>query len=316
MKRKKLILLLVAEAVLLCAVMALTQAVPSMFSSILAFPLEPVALGLKAAAKTGPVGNGFAVMVSAALILLPLFFAFRTKGEEKKPERFTLVLLAAAILIGLYGAWNPGAFQNRIVPGTGETDRTLQMLHVTFSLTIWGILVLFIVLRLIRLFRVGHREQLLRYLRWILITLCFFLTASFALTLSDGVLSLIKGKPTGADTALFVIKTLVTLATALLEVAVSLRMLDLLDTANHDEQEGLAEAAGRLSHTSCTALACTAGFTVVLHIIQIILLPHLTDAQFHVELPIRDIFFVLVILLLSRLMIENKELKDDNSMFI
>ena len=34
------------------------------------------------------------------------------------------------------------------------------------------------------------------------------------------------------------------------------------------------------------------------------------------DLPLSDIVFVLVILLLSRLLVENKQLKDDNSMFI
>ena len=93
-------------------------------------------------------------------------------------------------------------------------------------------------------------------------------------------------------------------------------MLDLLDITATEEQEGLAEAASQLSRVSCIALACTVAFTALVHIVQIILLPGLTDAKATADIPFSNIVFVLVILLLSRLLIENKQLKDDNSMFI
>ena len=49
---------------------------------------------------------------------------------------------------------------------------------------------------------------------------------------------------------------------------------------------------------------------------QLFLLKGLTDAKVTADIPLADIVYVLTILLLSRLMTENKQLKDDNSMFI
>ena len=67
---------------------------------------------------------------------------------------------------------------------------------------------------------------------------------------------------------------------------------------------------------SCAALACTAVATALVQVLQVCLLPSLTDVTALAQIPLLNIFFVLVILLLSRLLIENKQLKDDNSLFI
>ena len=313
MKRKTLILLLIATAILIGALTLVTKLYPNVLSSVLAFPLEPLVLGLKAVAKTGPAGNGLAVAVIAALVLIPAVIALRMRGNDKIPEAVSLLALAGMILFAVYGAWNPAAFQNKIVKDAMEDSNALLMV---FSLAVWTMFVLFIVLRLIRLFRTGHREQLHRYLRLLLFILCAVIVAGIAATLVSGVISLVKGLPTPEDAALLVAKAIASLAVSLLELIVCFRMLDMLDIVAADEQEKLPEAASRLSRVSCAALAGIALSAALLHIIQILLLPSLTDVKSILDIPLLQIVFVLVILLLSRLLIENKELKDDNSMFI
>ena len=313
MKRKTLVLLLIATAILIGALTLVTKLYPNVLSSVLAFPLEPLVLGLKAVAKTGPAGNGLAVAVIAALVLIPAVIALRMRGNDKIPEAVSLLALAGMILFAVYGAWNPAAFQNKIVKDAMEDSNALLMV---FSLAVWTMFVLFIVLRLIRLFRTGHREQLHRYLRLLLFILCAVIAAGIAATLVSGVISLVKALPTPEDAALLVAKAIASLAVSLLELIVCFRMLDMLDIVAADEQEKLPEAASRLSRVSCAALAGIALSAALLHIIQILLLPSLTDVKSILDIPLLQIVFVLVILLLSRLLIENKELKDDNSMFI
>ena len=313
MKRKKLVLIMILAAILLGALALMTNLFPNWLSSLLAFPLEPVSLGLNALAASGRIGNGFSVMISAALIMIPLLFALRLRGDDKVPEKISLVLVAGMILVALYGARNPGAFQSRLPVSREGFDSSLRML---LSISFWVMVILFVVLRLIRLFRAGHREQLLRYFRCIVYTLCIIIAAGFAFNLVDSVMKVVKGLPTAEDTGLFILKSLLSLAALVLNLAVAFRMLDLLDITSTEEQEGLAEAASQLSRVSCIALACTVAFTALVHIVQIILLPGLTDAKATADIPFSNIVFVLVILLLSRLLIENKQLKDDNSMFI
>ena len=184
---------------------------------------------------------------------------------------------------------------------------------VVFAITC---IILFIVLRLIRLFRNGNREQLFRYLRNILCALCVYFTAQLVINLF---ISILTPGGTEVNTAVFIhglLSLITVIVPLLLDILVALRMLALLETAATEEQEGLTEAAEKLSRLSCITLAVTSGLTALLYIAQILLLPQLSNVSTEVRLPITDLFFVLVILLLSRLLIENKQLRDDNSLFI
>ena len=58
MKRKKLVLLMILAAILLGALTVMTNLFPGWLSSLLAFPLEPVSLGLTAMAH--PAGSAMA----------------------------------------------------------------------------------------------------------------------------------------------------------------------------------------------------------------------------------------------------------------
>ena len=300
LKRKTLIRVLIAEGILLAALSLLTLMIPTLFSSLLSFPLEQIALGMRSLSLTGTVGNGVAMLLIALSALIPLFFALRYPGgQETLAERIALFVLALILPVALYGILNPGMFYGKIPGGIESYERALR---VFLSTSVWTVLILFVVLRLIRLFRNGNREQLFRYLRNILCALCIYFTAQLVINLFVSILT-----PAGTEmsTAGFIHGLLV-----------ALRMLALLETAATEEQEGLTEAAGKLSRLSCITLAVTSGLTALLYIAQVLLLPQLSNVSTEVNLPVTDLFFVLVILLLSRLLIENKQLRDDNSLFI
>ena len=140
MKRKKLVLFMILAAILLGALTVMTNLFPGWLSSLLAFPLEPVSLGLNAMAASGRIGNGFSVMLSAALVMIPLLFALRLRGNDKIPEKIALIMVAGMILVALYGARNPGAFQNPRINGTEDYSRMLLMI---FSLSFWVMVILF-----------------------------------------------------------------------------------------------------------------------------------------------------------------------------
>ena len=78
MKRRTLILILVLEAVLIAGLVVLTRLFPDLFTSVFAFPMEQIAAGLNALADTGAVGNGAALVLLAAIALVPSVFALRT----------------------------------------------------------------------------------------------------------------------------------------------------------------------------------------------------------------------------------------------
>ena len=314
MKRKTLIRVLIAEGILLAALSLLTLMIPTLFSSFLSFPLEQIALGMRALSLTGIAGNGIAMLLIALFALIPLFFALRYPGgRDTLSERIALFVLALMLPVALYGILNPGMFYGKIPGGIESYERALR---VFLSLSVWTGLILFIVLRLIRLFRNGNREQLFRYLRNILCALCVYFTAQLVINLFISILTPAGSEVTTAGFIHGLLSLITVIVPLLLDILVALRMLALLETAATEKQEGLTDDAARLSRLSCMSLAITSGLTALLYIAQILLLPQLSNVSTEVNLPVTDLFFVLVILLLSRLLIENKQLRDDNSLFI
>ena len=314
MKRKTLICILILEAVLLSVLAVLTILIPSLFSSLLAFPFEQVALGIKAVSQTGAFGNGIAFAILTGISLIPLFFALLYRqNKAARAERFALVALSAVLFCGLYGMINPGVFRSGI---PGGSDTFIRMIRAVFGITIWTVVILYVVLRLIRLFREGNREQLMRYLRLLLCVLCIYFVSQCAVA----VVAFFQ-KPEGsfsgsADICYTILRLVTAIVPVLFDISVCLHMINVLEIAETNEQDGLAEAASRLSRISCLAVTVTAGLSALQHLVQLFLLPYLSDINAAAEIPLISIFFVVVILLFSRLLIENKQLREDNSLII
>ena len=111
MKRKTLIIMLVCEAALLFILVLLTNRFPGLFSSMLAFPFEQIAIGLKILSQAGRIGNGLAIALWVGISLLPSIPALYYKQNKAAiKERITLFSLSCVLLLALYGMINPHAF--------------------------------------------------------------------------------------------------------------------------------------------------------------------------------------------------------------
>ena len=85
----------------------------------------------------------------------------------------------------------------------------------------------------------------------------------------------------------------------------------------HDgETDGYRETSEQLSRMCCVALGVTTALTAVFNVLQVVLMRSLTNVATQVEVPVVNIVFLAFVLLLSRLLVENKELREDNSLFI
>ena len=83
-----------------------------------------------------------------------------------------------------------------------------------------------------------------------------------------------------------------------------------------EEQDGITEAASRVSSICYVMLGITTTITAASNIIQIVFMRWLANVSVIVDIPIISIVFIVLILLFARLLIENKRLRDDNSLFI
>ena len=314
MKRKTLILILILEAALIAGLVYLSRQYPAWFTSVWSIPMEQIAGGLKALSGTGAFGNGLALAILAGIALVPVIFALRyPRGRETLAERITLAVMAPVVLIVLWNMIHPG----NVRPEAAGADAFLQVVRAALSLIIWSVVILFIVLRLIRLFRAGKREQLLRYFRILLAVSCMAFTAELAVTLMNAIPApATDGSQSTQDIIAGIFRLAAGVVPLVFDIVILIRVMDLIRIAETEEQEGLAETAKRVSGISCIALAVSTGLCALYHVVQLLLMPGLTDLNVTVDIPVVSIVFVAVILLFTRLLVENRQLREDNSLFI
>ena len=99
-----------------------------------------------------------------------------------------------------------------------------------------------------------------------------------------------------------------------LVVFAALRLLDEMRSDRYCSQT--VAAAGQMSRVCAAALVTTVLANIGFNLLQLIFAKSLAVINSSVQIPVFSITFVLAALLLTRLVTENKQLKDDNDMFI
>lgn len=312
MKRSALILLLVCEAVLLTAAM-LVWGVPGGNALIVfTFPFRQAAMGLKALAGTGSVGAGICAALLIGVSLLPLIPALNKKGGRTVPERLSLVLLSVSLLIGLYGMAYPGVF----TPLAAKAESAVPVIMSLFGLLIWSAAVLYAVLRLLRVFRTDEKPRLLKYLRVMLVVLAMTLTAAVVLASGGELVTSLRAAQTATDKVFAVLRFMASAIPYVFDVILTCVAFELIGASLSGERERTAALADRLAKTGVLTLTVTAVVCFLINLLQVLFTRNLSDVRVSLSIPVIDMVFVLIVLLLARLITENKQLRDDNDLFI
>lgn len=241
-------------------------------------------------------------------------YALKTDhGWETAKERIVLFLLSAVMLPALYGMVNPGLFYPAFL---GVQKEFLPLVKTALGVTVWSVIVLYVILRLLRMFIAGDTDKLMQYLKILMYLLCASFTAMiFATCVSELIASLKSGQePLAAVFA--VTRFLIFSIPYAADVVITISAIALLDAALGKEQADIVKAAAKLSQICCVALGITAASTAAFNVLQIILMRHLENMAVSVDVPVVSIAFTLIVLLVSRLLAENKRLRDDNNLFI
>lgn len=314
MKQKLFVVLLGCESVTLTALVVLTNLFPTIFSSILAFPFEQIAEGLRALSQMGNMGNGLAIALWAGISLIPAMLALKTeRGKETVKERTVLFLLSAVMLPALYGMVNPGLFCPALLDGQKEF---IPVVKAALGVTIWSVIVLYVIFRLLRMFIGGDTNKLMQYLKVLLYILCLFFTAIIFSVCVGELISYLKDAQGVLAVVFAVIRFLVLSVPYAFDIAITISAIALLDAALGKEQSGIVGSAAKLSRICCIALGITAASTAVFNILQIVVMRYLPNIAVNADVPLVSIAFTLIVLLVSRLLVENKRLRDDNDLFI
>lgn len=312
MKRNHFLLLLGVFFLLLMALTVFSQQSPALLSSVMAFPMQPVAAGLRALSLTGALGNGAALALAVGLSLLPLL-TLRQKGSTPA-ERLTICALSAVLFAALWLMAAPARLMALFAPL--PPAQFLPIARSVLGGAVWAFAVLWLVLRLVRLFRTGTTPQLMSYLRAALVALCLLFTAAIALSCGGALVSGLSAAQRGMDTTMALLRFAASALPYGLDIAITLSAFTLLAQFTSGDAAEITRAASLLSRRCCMALGLTAAATALLNLLQILFARFLSDVSVQVQLPIVSLAFLLLILLLARLVVENRRLQDDNDLFI
>lgn len=314
MKRKSFIVLMGAVFVALMALVLFVDGLPTVFSSVMAFPFEQIGAGLRALALTGNFGNGFALALCIALSFLPILSVLRHRGEKDYlSENIVLCCMSIAVFITLFSMANPSKLLSAYPYFTGEA---LPVVKRLMGCTVWSVIILWIILRLVRLFRGGDTKKLLCYLRVALHALCILFVAVIAISCGSTLLDGLSATQKSIDNVMAITRFIASSLPYIFVIGITLSLLTLLDAYIEKNEEDTVRHADLLSKRCCLALGVTAASATILNVLQLLLSRFLSNVSVNVEIPVVSLTFILLILILSRLIVENWKLQSDNDLFI
>ena len=323
------------EALLLLALVLLGATDGLWASGLLGFPFVQIGCGLRVLSLLGGVGNALALVIYVAVSASPLIYlVWLWKKRELFAEDCLLVVLSILTFFTLYYMVNPG-----LIPGIADflwSDGG-AFYQSLYSGTIYGLLFCYAILRIIRLLKGARKEALQKYLAVLLrILAVIFVYLAFGACVQNllaeienlraGNTMLVEGwNPfaglvySGLEVsyAFLVLRCLANMLPYLLDVAVTLAALDLLTAMEVDRySEESIRASEKLSSLCIASLSATVVVSAVMNLLQLMFLGELHTVHIQVYVPVLSVSFVLAVLLLNRLMGENKSLKEDNDLFI
>ncbi len=322
MKKRVLYIALAAEVAFLCLIYLLADFSVPLVSSVMAVPFEQIGMLLRALSLQGGILNGIALMLWAGICLLPLLPVMKEwQDRAKRTEHIVLGILSVVLFVGLYYMVNPGLLFERIPAVLTEaisvgTEELSGVLKASVSMMIWSVVVCYGVFVLLRLFRAGEKEQLFLYTRRLLYVLCGLFAGMMALTALDAVTG-IRMAQSGLDGVFTGVKALMAALPYAMDIVVTLSAMTVLDALLEDSRsEQVVVAARKLSGICCITLAVVTSAGAGLNILQWVVSKKLSDINVHASIPFMSLAFVLAALLFSRLLEENKQLADENEMFV
>lgn len=279
------------------------------------FPFEQIGNFLQWLSLTGRIGNGIALALYVTICTLPLVpVILHYKKRERFAEHGALILTSLLLFPTLYYMVNPHLFANiRFL----YIEEMLPMLKATFSVTVWSAFVCAIIFRLLRLLQTSDKSVLLDYLRKLLYILCLLFVGVIIFSCGTTLMQNLKQAQLPADNLMAFLHFFVSALPYVLDFIITILGIRLLRALQNDGySDSVTLFAEKLAKLCSTSLAILAISEVGLNILQLVFAQNLSHITANVTIPLMSFAFVLAALLLSKLLAENKQLSDDNNLFI
>lgn len=329
MNRKLLYSLLTAEAIL-CVIFCISSlSASSIMIAAMAFPFSQLGNALRILSLSGALWNGIALTIYVGICLLPTLWMLRLIMKNAfQPEDSLLGILTATLFIVLYLMVNPASFRSFFPILNAFSDDLADQLLFCKALCgsmIWSLITGYLILHMLRLFSHSKQELVWNYLeKFLAILSAIFVLIIFGSCLSELVSSIsslregnINSGSLWPSYVFLSLRFFVDSFSWAMNIFVIHYILCFIAARKKDPyaQETLS-AADRLCHFCMRALSAVIISNLLYQILQLLFASLLRDIHSTVSFPIISICFVLVVLLFTRILEENRQLKTDNDLFI
>lgn len=269
-----------------------------LFSMIMAFPFEQIGEILRALSLSGSFGNGAALAIYMFTCLLPAVWGLYRKD-------YPLCGLSVILFPVLYYMVNLPAGDEQFLP----------VWKAMLGGLAWSGIVCVCVLKLLRLFKNGKKEQLFGYLRILLCIACVLFGYCILSSLA-GLKTAFHEAQGCTDRLMTIVHFVNDALTYGMDILVTVFGWKLVNKVLSENRAETETAANRLADLACLSLSVITVSGVVLNALQLALMSKLSNVNVTVEIPFVSLAFVLAVLLAARLIAENRKLADDNDLFI
>lgn len=311
MNRKNLSVLVFAAVVVLLCISFSTLGINSL--SLITLPFVLAAKGLRALSLSGTVGNILAILLFAALGLLPLLIKVRKKWHR---EDLLLPLCSMAILYALYYLINPGLRAGVLGGSVGE---------LVLCGTVWSVLLCWSVIKLMQQYNSADTPAVHRALE-IFLSICAAERALAVVLRFFGFLSAVETVASGntmpgLDLTPTYVFLFLSFAVDALEYGLNAFVLllgaKLVGQLRADPYSSESEAAsGKASLWCKRSLVIITASNMALNLGQVLFASRLHNLAAQFSFPILSMAIVFALLVLSGLLSRGRELKEDNDLFI
>lgn len=272
-------------------------------NQIFTTPFEWIAVWLRKLSLSGNSGNCIAIILYIIICCLPaIAFLLLCLRKKKIRADYLLLVCSAALFIGIYLMINPGLM-------TPYFRYSIPMINLAISTTLWSIFICYIILRVLAIIRYANEINLAKIAQVFIILVMIISSEDGAVMLDNGSMRSFQ-----SDRIPLLLCDLVPSLLFIWVLIASFRLCRSLKD-NHFTDQTIQDA-GALSHLCVRVLCITAVLEVVRNILQLLMLPSLSDTTFTVSLPIIEILLTVTAFILAKKFETAHTLEEENEAFI
>lgn len=323
LKRKTFIILFAAETLVFIAGALLCGNTDIQYP---AFPFVKLGEYLKALSLSGGPGKILSVILYVIFCLAPLllFIPRLTKKARGCAEKFHAedilpIITTGYLFLAMLFIINPEG----IVTHFASVE--IEAIPLILSGFVWLLIIAFITAKLFRLYLTEDTKKLRAHLSaWLAVLGSFILFSLCFANLSDVVTEL---KESFENNVTFpennpvlgrisvVLRFFTDALIAVANLIIIIKIAGILEPSDSDKKDVGALAGGLANFCIKAFSVCMVAFLAVYAFVMIFA-PYVPDSGFNIGIPVVELIAIIIIMLFSRIISENKRLRDDNDLFI